>query len=128
MKYIKPFFESKKKKTKHRSLEINGFQVYQGRDAETNEYVTFELASDNDYWFHAKGVPGSHVVLKVGDEEPDVDTIKEVAKLSAEKSKAKSGDVEVVYCRRKYVTKEPNSAMGKVVVDYSGSEYIKVIK
>ena len=36
-------------------------------DAKSNDHLTFNIADVNDYWFHVKGVPGSHVVLHIKD-------------------------------------------------------------
>ena len=37
-----------------------------------NEELTFKVATGNDWWFHAKGQPGSHVIVKSRNEElPD---------------------------------------------------------
>jgi predicted ribosome quality control (RQC) complex YloA/Tae2 family protein len=65
MRYLKSFNESKLDKPNYKKLDIDGFLVYQGKDAKANDYITFELSSDEDYWFHAKGVPGSHILIKV---------------------------------------------------------------
>ena len=61
MRYLMKFNESKLDKPNYKKLDVDGFIVYQGKDAKSNDYVTMELANDNDYWFHAKGVPGLHV-------------------------------------------------------------------
>ena len=42
----------------------DGLEVLVGRSARQNEVVTFQLAAGGDLWFHARGLPGSHVVLR----------------------------------------------------------------
>ena len=88
MKYLKPFNESKVDKPNIKKYDIDGFIVYQGRDAVSNDYITFEMSDPDDYWFHAKGVPGSHVLLKVKDRLPTDDIIKSVSKIAAKNSKS----------------------------------------
>lgn len=139
MKYLKDYEifknldlmsnESKKSnKPNIKKLEIDGFTVYVGRDALSNDYLTFEVSDDEDYWMHAKGVPGSHVVIKVGDSVPGLDIIKKTAKLAAKNSKSDEEKVNVVYCKKKFVKKEPGMNIGQVKVDYSNSYEITVSK
>jgi predicted ribosome quality control (RQC) complex YloA/Tae2 family protein len=104
------------------------FIVYQGKDSNANDYVTLELSDENDIWFHAKGVPGSHILIKVKDKLPQHDVIKKVAELAAKNSKAPEGDVTIVYCKKKFVKKEPGMNPGQVKVDYTNAYEIKVPK
>ena len=113
--------ESKKDKPNFKKVEIDGFLVYYGKDASANEWVTFELSSPEDYWFHAKGVPGSHVLIKVKDKIPTKETIKKVAQIAAKNSQSGKEEVLVVYCKKKFVTKKQGDPVGKVVVDESNS-------
>ena len=53
-----------KDKFKHYMIEEK-FHVYVGRDSKNNDLLTLQFAKQNDYWFHARSVPGSHVVLRV---------------------------------------------------------------
>lgn len=126
MRYLKTFNESNKNKPKFQKLKIGDFEAYRGRDAESNEYVTFQLADDEDLWFHAKGVPGSHLIIKVKDKLVTPDVIKEAAEIAAKNSKAKDNKVLVVYCKRKFVKKEQGTNLGKVSVDYANAEEISV--
>jgi predicted ribosome quality control (RQC) complex YloA/Tae2 family protein len=43
----------------------SGLEVLVGKNARENEHMSTQLLAGNDYWFHAKGVPGPHVILKV---------------------------------------------------------------
>lgn len=125
MKFSK-FFESKEKFPNIKNLTIDGFEVLVGRDANSNDYLTTKMANPDDLWFHARGVPGSHIVLRVKDKLPTSDIIKKVAEISAKNSKMKEGEVNVVYCKAKFVTKKPDSKPGQVVVDAINSDEIKV--
>jgi len=129
MRYLKNFNESKKlDRPNYKKLDIDGFIVYQGKDAKANDYVTFELSSDEDYWFHAKGVPGSHVLIKVKDNIPTKEVIKKVAQISAKNSKSDKDDVLIVYCKKKFVKKEQGMKPGQVGVDYNNAYEITVSK
>ena len=120
--------ESKKDKPNFKKLDIDGFVVYQGKDANANDYVTFELSSPEDYWFHAKGVPGSHLLIKIQDKLPTQEVIKKVAQLAAKNSKSEQEEVLVVYCKKKFVSKKQGSNPGKVEVDYKNAHEIVVSK
>lgn len=53
-------------------LSSDGFHIYVGKNNYQNEELTFKIATGNDWWFHAKGIPGSHVIVKSeGKELPD---------------------------------------------------------
>lgn len=122
------FFESKKDKFPNiRKLEIDGFTVHIGKDAKSNDYLTFNIANKEDLWFHVKGVPGSHVVIKVRENLPTDNVIRQVAELAKKNSKAsKEGNVTVVYCQRRFVKKEPGMNDGQVKVDYINAYEVKV--
>jgi predicted ribosome quality control (RQC) complex YloA/Tae2 family protein len=129
MKFIKSFLESKKsEKPKIKKHDIDGFVVYQGKDANSNEHITLELANEDDIWMHAKGVPGSHVLIKIKDKIPTETTIKRAAIIAAKNSKSEEDMVKVVYCKKKYVKKEPGMNTGQVKVDYINANEIIVPK
>jgi predicted ribosome quality control (RQC) complex YloA/Tae2 family protein len=128
MKHLKPFLESQSDRPKIKKQEIDGFLVLQGRDAVSNDYLTFELGQPDDLWFHAKGVPGSHVLIKIKDKLPMEITIKKVAQIAAKNSKSKEDPILVVYCKKKYVKKTSDLNPGQVKVDYSNSYEIFVSK
>jgi len=127
MKHIKKFNESKNK-VNYKKLVIDDFVVYQGRNAESNDYVTFELSAPEDYWFHAKGHPGSHVLIKVKDRIPSENVIKQVAEIAAKNSKAPSGEVNVVWCKKEFVKKDSKMNAGQVKVDYKNSNIVIIQK
>ena len=94
----------------------DGFDIYVGKNNYQNEELTFQLATGNDWWFHAKGVPGSHVIVKThGQELPDR-TFEEAGRLAAYYSKNRGGDkVEIDYVQKKQVKKPGGSRPGFVV-------------
>lgn len=129
MKFLKSFFESTStEKPKIKRYEVDGFVVFQGKDAQSNDYLTFEMSSEDDLWFHAKGVPGSHVLIKIKDSLPTELTIRKVASIAAKNSKSKSDEVPVVYCKKKFVKKTPELNAGQVKVDYLNANELIVPK
>ncbi len=60
-----------------------GLEVLVGRSARQNEVVTFDLSSSGDLWFHARGMPGSHVVLKTRGRAPSDASVEGAAALAA---------------------------------------------
>ncbi len=117
MKYLKKYKLFESNKPNYQTLQLGDFKVYRGRDASANEYVTFQLADENDLWFHAKGVPGSHLVIKVGDKSVTPEIIQQAAEIVAKNSKTKEKEVQVVYCKKKFVTKVQGTNLGQVNVD-----------
>ena len=114
---IKPFntFESSGK-LPIKTVEFNGFQIIYGKSADANEEVTFNLSDPNDIWLHTRGVPGSHVIIKVKDIEPSDDIIKYAAILAVKNSKSQSNIQPVVWTRAKYVSKDSGMNTGQVRV------------
>lgn len=108
---------------------IDDFVVIQGKNAVANDYITMELSTENDIWMHSKGIPGSHVVIKISDKLPTLDVIKKAAQIAADNSKGQSGqNITVVYCKRKFVHKRPGMNVGQVEVEYKNSDQIVVSK
>lgn len=122
------FNESKKDKFPNiQKLEIEGFVVYVGKDAKSNDHLTFNVADKEDIWMHVKGVPGSHVVIRVRENLPTETVIKSAAQLAKKNSKASKDDkATVVYCQRRFVKKESGMNDGQVKVDYTNSYQIVV--
>lgn len=92
-----------------------GWSVLVGRSNAENDHVTHALAHPEDYWFHAEGCPGSHVVLRREGrkDNPSGRTIEEAAAIAAYFSKARtSRKAPVVYTLKKYVRKPRKSAPG----------------
>ena len=100
-------------------LSSDGFHIYIGKNNYQNDDLTFKFAIGNDWWFHAKGIPGSHVVLKTqGKTLPD-SAFEEAARLAAYYSKGREQDkVEIDYTEKKNV-KKPNGSKPGFVVYYT---------
>lgn len=106
--------------------EFMGYQILIGRNAEMNDILTTQIANEEDIFFHASGVPGSHVIIiKKENEEVPKEVIQRAAELAAVNSRGK-GQVRVVWTKAKYVTKDKSQKMGEVYVDYDKSHFIKV--
>ncbi len=105
-------------------ISSDGFHMYVGKNNYQNDELTFKLADGSDWWFHAKGMPGSHVIVKAeGKELPDR-TFEEAARLAAHYSKgADAGRVEIDYLKRKDV-KKPNGAKPGYVIYYTNYSMI----
>jgi predicted ribosome quality control (RQC) complex YloA/Tae2 family protein len=97
-------------------LSSDGFHIYVGKNNYQNEEVTFKIADGGDWWFHAKGMPGSHVVVKSeGKDLPDR-VFEEAGALAAWYSKGRDNEkVEIDYIQRKHVKKAAGGAPGFVI-------------
>jgi predicted ribosome quality control (RQC) complex YloA/Tae2 family protein len=95
-----------------------GWRVLVGRSEADNDRLSLKMARPGDWWFHVRGMPGSHVVLQGPDgEEPDRKTRESAAAIAAHHSKARGGGVVAVTCTRaRYVTKPPGAKSGTVQV------------
>lgn len=100
-------------------ISSDGYHIYVGKNNYQNEELTFKFATGNDWWFHAKGIPGSHVLVKSnGDELPDR-VFEEAGKLAAHYSQARGQEkVEIDYTQKKNV-KKPNGSKPGFVVYYT---------
>lgn len=100
-------------------ISSDGFDIYVGKNNFQNDELTFKFANGNDFWFHAKNMAGSHVILRTeGKEIPDR-TFEEAAALAAYYSKGQSQEkVEVDYVIKKEV-KKPAAAKPGFVVYYT---------
>ena len=118
--YIRRKTTSKgKAKIKSRPLHYissDGFHIYVGKNNYQNDELTFKMANAGDWWFHAKKMPGSHVIVRCeGKELPDR-AFEEAASLAAYYSSGRSMDkVEIDYVKRKEVKKPAGAKPGFVV-------------
>ena len=128
-KYIKPQRKPAHKNTVPLNIEeriIDGFHVFIGRSNIRNEYLSLHKAGKSDLWFHAKGIPGSHIVIETDNQSVPLSTIEKVAALAAFNSKGKdSGKVDVDYTFIKYVKKIPDGPPG--LVNYTHQKTIVAI-
>ena len=93
-----------------------GWKVLVGRTDADNDRLSLKVARPDDWWFHVRGMPGSHVILRGRTgEEADRDTLKRAAAIAAYHSKAREGGVVAVSCTRaRYVTKPRGAGVGTV--------------
>ena len=104
---------------------IHGYRVLCGKNNVQNEYITHRLAEKNDYWFHAKGVPGSHVVLVCQGEEPGEEDFTQAAEIAAYYSKAVGGvHVPVDYTLARNVKKVAGGKPGFVIYHTNWTAYV----
>lgn len=119
------------KQIKARPLEFTspgGYRVLCGRNNLQNDLLTFRIAEKGDLWFHTKGVPGSHVILVCGGEEPSGEDYTFAAEIAARYSSATGERVEVDYTRVKNVKKPPASKPGYVTYKTNYTAYVAVNK
>jgi predicted ribosome quality control (RQC) complex YloA/Tae2 family protein len=103
----------------YRELEFNGYKIWIGRNAESNDTLTLKFGYKEDLWLHAKDVAGSHVLLKhqAGKKFPK-DVIDRAAQLAAYYSKRKNESLcPVVVTPKKFVRKRKGDPAGVVVVE-----------
>lgn len=116
----KPMKRSGVKKEESRPLHYissDGFHMYVGKNNLQNDRLTFKFANAKDLWFHAKQMPGSHVIVKLegAEDVPDA-TYEEAARLAAYYSSGKtSPKVEIDYTRRGNLKKPPQANPGYVI-------------
>ena len=117
--YIRRKFTKKKVKITSKPfhyLSSDDYHIYVGKNNLQNEELTFHFASGNDWWFHAKGIPGSHVIVKTNGEELPDRTFEEAGKLAAYYSKNRGSEkIEIDYIEKKHVKKPKGGKPGFVV-------------
>ncbi len=100
-------------------ISSDGYDLYVGKNNYQNDQLTFKFASGNDWWFHSKKFPGSHVILRVGQGDPDNipdRAFNEAGALAAFYSKGRGqAKVEIDYVKKKEVKKPAGSKPGFVV-------------
>ncbi|SCW27154.1 Predicted component of the ribosome quality control (RQC) complex, YloA/Tae2 family, contains fibronectin-binding (FbpA) and DUF814 domains [Ruminococcaceae bacterium YRB3002] len=127
--------QSNRNRDKHKSEESlsfrrfrtsDGYECLSGRNNFQNDRLTFQIADKDDWWFHVKGLPGTHVILKSrpGEEFPSDTAVTEAASAAAFYSRATLLEehanmmrVEVDYCKVSHIKKIPRSKPGMVIYD-----------
>ena len=120
--YIKRKKTDKKARFKSKPFHYrssDGYDIYVGKNNYQNDELTFKFATGNDWWFHAKGMPGSHVIVKSNNEELPDRVFEEAGMLAGYYSKGREDEkVEIDYLQKKNV-KKPNGAAPGFVVYYT---------
>ncbi|MEN9224264.1 MAG: NFACT RNA binding domain-containing protein [Thermostichus sp. HHBFW_bins_43] len=101
----------------HRFTSPSGFSIWVGRNNLQNDQLTFRLAQEQDWWFHAQEIPGSHVLLRLPPGAvAESEDLQVAADLAAHFSRGRLSDqVPVVYTRPKWVYKPKGSPPGMVI-------------
>ncbi len=120
--YIRRRTTDKKTKLTNRPIHIGidgEYDIYIGKNNYQNEEVSFKIATGNDWWFHTKTIPGSHVIVKCRNTEQSElpDNIYEIAgSLAAYYSKGRNSDkVEIDYTQKKHLKRINGGAPGFVI-------------
>lgn len=94
----------------------DGYHIYVGKNNYQNEEVTFKIATGNDWWFHAKTIPGSHVIVKSNNEELPDHIFELAASLAGYYSTGREQDkIEIDYTQKKHLKKVAGAAPGYVI-------------
>jgi len=109
-------------------VSITGRHIYVGRSAADNDILTVRISKGDDFWLHASGQSGSHVLIPLDKgEELDSETLIDAATLAAHYSKSSSsGSAEVIYARARFVKKPRNAPAGQVTVAQFKSLFVKI--
>ena len=106
-------------------VTTNGYRVLCGKNNYQNEYITHKLAERHDYWFHAKNMAGSHVLMITNGEEPPAEDFTDACEIAAYYSKAKGkSSVEVDYLFARGVKKVSGAKPGFVIYHNNWSAFV----
>lgn len=112
--------ENQKYKISFRRYLLEGkYHLFVGKDSKNNDLLTTQFAKQNDFWFHARSVSGSHVVLRVENSKEAIpkNILQKAAQVAAFYSKAKTSKLApVTYTLKKYVNKSKRHEPGQVTV------------
>lgn len=125
-------------------ITADGYTIYAGRNNIQNDELTFKIADKNDWWFHIKGLPGTHVILKTraNEEMPSDNAVIEAAQtaaffskntiieehMTAEGSKPGAIKAEIDYCPVSHVKKIPKARPGMVIYESYYSILVSAIE
>ena len=117
--FIKKNRGAKKEKTKSKPFHYrstDGYDIFVGKNNYQNDELSFKVATGNDWWFHAKGMPGSHVIVKANNEELPDRVFEEAGRLAGYYSQGRNNEkIEIDYLQKKNLKKPSGAAPGFVV-------------
>ena len=116
--------DKKKKMKPLKAISPSGLEVYIGKNNLQNDYITTRLGEKNDWWFHVKNAPGSHVLMRVTGEEPPAEDFTFAASLAAMHSSAEGENIAVDYTLIRHVKKPPQSKPGFVTYSTYWTAYV----
>ena len=129
--YLKSNQKSKKKQQKLNilSYSLEDIIIYIGKNNTQNDYLTHKFSTSNDYWFHVQNIAGSHVIVKVPENNPNYQMteliIRTAANLAAYYSAAKtSSSVPVDYTKVRFLKKVPGMKGSFVTLSNQKTIYI----
>ena len=116
-------------------VSSEGYDIFVGKNNIQNDELTFDIATGKDLWFHAKQMPGSHVIVKLKSSDKGLEDVpdsvfEEAASLAAFYSSGSTAPkVEIDYTERKNLKKPPQAKPGYVIyhTNYSMMAEPKVI-
>jgi predicted ribosome quality control (RQC) complex YloA/Tae2 family protein len=111
--------QSNQQKRPYLVTHFNSYEIWIGKNAKSNDLMLRDAHKD-DVWLHARGVSGSHVIIRMNRKthDPDSSCLEMAASWAAWKSKAKGSElVPVIWTRKKFVRKPKGAASGAVLVD-----------
>lgn len=115
----------KKKKVKPlRATSPSGLEIYIGKNNLQNDYITMKLGEKNDWWFHVKNAPGSHVLMRVEGDEPPAEDFTFAASLAAMHSSVEGENVAVDYTLIRHIKKPPQAKPGFVTYSTYWTAYV----
>ncbi len=107
----------------------SGYEIFVGRNNLQNDFITTKLSEKNDWWFHVKNYPGSHVLMKVGNrEEPPSEDFTFACEVAARHSSAQGNNVEIDYTQIRYIKKPAASKPGFVTYTTYWSATVDAVK
>ena len=107
-----------------KAISPSGLVVYIGKNNLQNDYITTRRGEKNDWWFHVKNAPGSHVLMRVTGEEPPAEDFTFAASLAAMHSSAEGENIAVDYTLIRHVKKPPQSKPGFVTYSTYWTAYV----
>ena len=99
----------------HEYVTTNGFKLYVGKNNVQNDMLTFKSAEKNDWWFHVKGAPGSHVIMICnGVEPPEIDFTEAATVAAIYSSRSENAKIDVDYTKVRNLHKPTGAKPGFV--------------
>ena len=131
--YLKPRQQKKQKQQGsegpfRKYTSANGFQMYVGKNSQSNDLLLRQIAKPRDMWLHAKQIHGSHVIIRNPENRQDIPmpTLLQAAQLAAYYSKAHHASyVPVDYTWARYVVKRKGNVAGYVHYTHEKTLYVE---
>ena len=127
--FLKGFKYKQKGKRKaepyFRYMTSGGYEVLVGKNNTANDRLSFSVAAGRDLWFHVKGAPGSHVILKTENTVPDDKSLTEACEIAAYHSSQSKGQlIAVDFTEARRVKKIPGGKPGMVTYTEQKTAYV----